>query len=107
MISLSHCPVRPLWPAPTAATGQLRIRKFYARILPISHHHLDPDTGYYFAVSAYNGLESACSNEVSHLLLPSNPLSAIEIISFMKKSNSLPVGMGIEESEGHGLNCLR
>ena len=27
--------------------------------------HLDPDTRYYFAVSAYNGLESACSNEVS------------------------------------------
>jgi hypothetical protein len=27
--------------------------------------HLDPDTRYYFAVSAYNGIESACSNEVS------------------------------------------
>jgi len=27
--------------------------------------NLDPDTLYYFAVSAYNGLESACSNEVS------------------------------------------
>jgi hypothetical protein len=26
---------------------------------------LDPDTHYFFAVSAYNGLESACSNEVS------------------------------------------
>lgn len=26
---------------------------------------LDPDTVYYFAVSAYNGLESTCSNEVS------------------------------------------
>jgi hypothetical protein len=26
---------------------------------------LDPNTIYYFAVSAYNGLESACSNEVS------------------------------------------
>jgi hypothetical protein len=26
---------------------------------------LDPDTVYYFVVSAYNGLESACSNEVS------------------------------------------
>jgi len=26
---------------------------------------LDPDTRYYFAVSAYNGLESGCSNEVS------------------------------------------
>jgi hypothetical protein len=26
---------------------------------------LDPETVYYFAVSAYNGLESACSNEVS------------------------------------------
>lgn len=27
--------------------------------------NLEPDTRYYFAVSAYNGLESACSNEVS------------------------------------------
>ena len=27
--------------------------------------NLDPDTRYYFAVSAYNGLESACSEEVS------------------------------------------
>jgi len=26
---------------------------------------LDPNTTYYFAVSAYNGQESACSNEVS------------------------------------------
>jgi len=27
--------------------------------------NLTPETRYYFAVSAYNGLESACSNEVS------------------------------------------
>ena len=27
--------------------------------------NLDPNTLYYFTVSAYNGLESACSNEVS------------------------------------------
>lgn len=27
--------------------------------------HLDPHTRYYFVVSAYNGLESACSNEVT------------------------------------------
>lgn len=27
--------------------------------------NLDPNTVYYFAVSAYNGLESGCSNEVS------------------------------------------
>jgi hypothetical protein len=32
---------------------------------------LDPDTHYYFAVSAYNGLESACSNEVSTVTPPS------------------------------------
>ena len=31
---------------------------------------LDPDTHYYFAVSAYNGLESACSNEVSIVTSP-------------------------------------
>ena len=28
---------------------------------------LEPDTRYYFTVSAYNGLESACSSEVSTL----------------------------------------
>ena len=33
--------------------------------------NLDPDTRYYFAVSAYNGLESACSNEVSTVTPPS------------------------------------
>ena len=32
--------------------------------------NLDPDTRYYFAVSAYNGLESACSNEVSIVTSP-------------------------------------
>ena len=32
--------------------------------------NLDPDTTYYFAVSAYNGLESACSNEVSTVTPP-------------------------------------
>jgi hypothetical protein len=32
--------------------------------------NLDPDTRYYFSVSAYNGLESTCSNEVSTVTLP-------------------------------------
>jgi hypothetical protein len=32
--------------------------------------NLDPDTHYYFAVSAYNGVESACSNEVSTVTPP-------------------------------------
>lgn len=31
---------------------------------------LDPNTRYYFTVSAYNGLESACSNEVSTVTPP-------------------------------------
>ncbi len=31
---------------------------------------LDPNTLYYFTVSAYNGLESACSNEVSIITAP-------------------------------------
>jgi hypothetical protein len=31
---------------------------------------LDPDTRYFFAVSAYNGLESPCSNEVSTVTPP-------------------------------------
>jgi hypothetical protein len=31
---------------------------------------LDPNTLYYFTVSAYNGLESACSNEVSIVTSP-------------------------------------
>jgi fibronectin type III domain protein len=30
--------------------------------------NLDPDTRYYFAVSAYNGLESACSQEISTII---------------------------------------
>jgi hypothetical protein len=34
--------------------------------------NLDPDTHYYFAVSAYNGLESACSSEVSTVTPPSS-----------------------------------
>lgn len=33
---------------------------------------LDPDTVYYFTVSAYNGLESACSNEVSTVTPPAS-----------------------------------
>jgi hypothetical protein len=32
--------------------------------------NLDPDTVYYFTVSAYNGLESACSNEVTTVTPP-------------------------------------
>jgi hypothetical protein len=32
--------------------------------------NLDPNTRYYFTVSAYNGLESACSNEVSTVTDP-------------------------------------
>ena len=33
---------------------------------------LDPNTVYYFAVSAYNGLESVCSNEVSSQTPPAS-----------------------------------
>jgi hypothetical protein len=32
--------------------------------------NLDPNTLYYFAVSAYNGMESGCSNEVSTVTPP-------------------------------------
>ncbi|HSA61887.1 MAG TPA: fibronectin type III domain-containing protein [Nitrospiraceae bacterium] len=32
---------------------------------------LDPDTRYFFSVSAYNGVQSACSNEVSTVTPPS------------------------------------
>jgi hypothetical protein len=32
--------------------------------------NLDPNTTYYFAVSAYNGLESPCSEEVSTVTVP-------------------------------------
>ena len=35
--------------------------------------NLDHDTRYYFAVSAYNGVESACSSEVS-TVTPSSPV---------------------------------
>jgi len=34
--------------------------------------NLDPNTRYYFTVSAYNGLESACSNEVSTVTPPAS-----------------------------------
>lgn len=34
--------------------------------------NLDPDTRYYFVVSAYNGLESACSEEVSIVTPPAS-----------------------------------
>jgi hypothetical protein len=34
--------------------------------------NLDPNTLYYFTVSAYNGLESACSNEVSIVTAPAS-----------------------------------
>ena len=34
--------------------------------------NLDPNTVYYFTVSAYNGLESACSNEVSTVTPPAS-----------------------------------
>ncbi len=34
--------------------------------------NLDPDTLYYFTVSAYNGLESACSNEVTTVTPPAS-----------------------------------
>ena len=34
--------------------------------------NLEPNTVYYFTVSAYNGLESACSNEVSTVTDPAS-----------------------------------
>jgi hypothetical protein len=34
--------------------------------------NLEPNTLYYFTVSAYNGLESACSNEVSTVTPPAS-----------------------------------
>jgi Fibronectin type III domain len=34
--------------------------------------NLDPNTLYYFTVSAYNGIESACSNEVSTVTPPAS-----------------------------------
>ena len=40
--------------------------------------NLDPDTLYYFTVSAYNGLESACSSEVSTVTQDENGLQAEE-----------------------------
>ena len=38
--------------------------------------NLDPDTLYYFTVSAYNGLESACSSEVSTVTQDEDGLQA-------------------------------
>jgi hypothetical protein len=36
---------------------------------------LDPNTTYYFAVNAYNGLQGPCSNEVKTVLPPSGSVS--------------------------------
>lgn len=40
-------------------------RSAYVTSPSVTVEDLDPNTTYYFAVSAYNGQESACSNEVS------------------------------------------
>lgn len=41
-------------------------------ILSATITDLDPNTPYFFAVSAYNGLESACSNEVATVTPPAS-----------------------------------
>ena len=42
----------------------------YVESPPVTLTNLDHDTRYYFSVSAYNGLESGCSNEVSTVTPP-------------------------------------
>jgi len=44
----------------------------YAASHSVTITDLDPNTTYYFSVSAYNGLESACSNEVSTVTPPAS-----------------------------------
>ena len=48
----------------------------YADSPSVTLTNLDPDTLYYFTVSAYNGLESACSSEVSTVTPPLEPAPA-------------------------------
>lgn len=40
-------------------------RSLFVEAPSVTVTNLEPDTRYYFSVSAYNGLESTCSNEVS------------------------------------------
>ncbi len=47
-------------------------RSVYVTSSSATVENLDPNTTYYFAVSAYNGLESACSNEVSTVTPPAS-----------------------------------
>jgi len=47
-------------------------RSVYVTSPSATVENLDHDTTYYFAVSAYNGLESACSNEVTTVTPPAS-----------------------------------
>lgn len=55
--------------------------------------NLDPETRYYFTVSAYNGLESACSNEVSTVTLP------VYVETDPRTSSPPPVSTRSDESD--------
>jgi hypothetical protein len=60
--------------------------------------NLDPDTLYYFTVSAYNGLESACSNEVSVITPPLSVQN--DPPSPSRAPDEMPTRPGV--SGGHG-----
>lgn len=47
-------------------------RSVYVTSPSVTVEDLDPNTTYYFAVSAYNGQESACSSEVSTVTPPAS-----------------------------------
>ena len=55
--------------------------------------NLDPNTVYYFAVSAYNGLESACSNEVSAVTSP--PFDQTDLRIPSRAPDEMPARPGV------------
>ncbi|MGH7220661.1 MAG: fibronectin type III domain-containing protein [Nitrospiraceae bacterium] len=60
--------------------------------------NLDPNTLYYFTVSAHNGLESACSNEVSTV---TPPLSAQnDRPNSLPSPDEMPTRPGVSDSPG-------
>ena len=60
--------------------------------------NLDPDTRYYFTVSAYNGLESDCSSEVSTVTPPAKVQT--DGPSPSRAPDEMPTRPGV--SGGHG-----
>lgn len=66
--------------------------------------NLEPDTLYYFAVSAYNGLESACSNEVQAFASPASDPN--DRPSPSRAPDEMPTRPGFPDESGPGQRPL-